>query len=88
MQWTAPTAGSVVIAGNFLGIDTSEATHTVAVTHNGAALKTWSVSTYKQKIKFNFAVAVKAGDTIAFQNITNNAYANLSIGLQATIKSQ
>ena len=88
VQWTAPITGSVIVTGNFLGIDTSEATHTVAVTHNGTALKTWSVGTYQQKIKFSFTVPVKAGDTVAFQNITNNAYANLSIGLQATIRLQ
>jgi len=88
VQWTSPIAGTVTVSGNFLGVDTNEATHNVAVTHNGVALKTWSVSAYQQKIKFKFTVAVSVGDTIAFQSLTNNDYSYLSTGLQAVIKTQ
>jgi hypothetical protein len=88
VQWTAPAAGKITIAGNFLGVDTNEATHNVAVTHNGAPLKTWAITTYKQEVKFHFNVTVAAGDTIAFKNITNNNYSYLSTGLHAIIQTQ
>lgn len=84
-QWTAPSAGSVEVTGNFLGVDTNEASHSVAILHNGTALKTFTMSAYQQESKFHLAFQVAAGDTISFASYTNG-WTNLSTGLQATIK--
>lgn len=88
VEWTAPSAGQAVIAGNFLGVDTNEASHSVAVLHNGTALKTFTISAYKQKSKFHLSVTVAVGDTITFSSYTPNAYSYLTTGLQAKITLQ
>lgn len=87
VQWTAPAAATVLVTGNFLGVDTSEASHAVAVLHNGVSLKSFTISQYQQKAKFKLKLAVAAGDTISFSS-TTSGYAYLSTGLQATITPQ
>ena len=87
VQWTAPAAATILVTGNFLGVDTSEASHAVAVLHNGVSVKNFTISQYQQKAKFTLKLAVAAGDTIGFASYTNG-YAYLSTGLQATITPQ
>jgi hypothetical protein len=88
VQWTAPSAGQVLVSGNFLGVDTNEASHTTAVLHNGVTLKTFTIATYQQKAKFHLTVTVAAGDTIGFASYTPGGYSYLTTGLQAKIAFQ
>ncbi len=88
VQWTSPIAGTVRITGNFLAVDTSEASHDVAIFQNGNAIWNGQITTYGMKLKFKLNVTVNVGDTIDFMNITNTQYHNLSTGLQAVIKTQ
>ena len=87
VQYTAPAAATLLVAGNFLGVDTSEASHTVAVLHNGTVLKSFTMAAYKQKSAFRLKVPVAAGDTISFASY-NNGFGYLSTGLQAKITPQ
>jgi hypothetical protein len=84
VQWTAPSAGTATITGNFMGVDTDEASHSVAVLHDGTALATYTVAHYQQKQKFRFTVAVQSGDTIGFANYAQG-WTYLTTGLQARI---
>ena len=86
--WTAASAGTVVVTGNFLGVDTSEASHKVAVLHNGTALKTFTIASYQQKAKFHLSLTVAAGDTIGFASYTPGQYSYLTTGLQVKIIPQ
>ena len=88
VEWTAPSPGKAVISGNFLGVDTNEASHSVGVLHNGASLKTFTISAYQQKAKFHLSVTVAAGDTITFSSFSPNGYAYLTTGLQVKITLQ
>jgi hypothetical protein len=89
VQWTAPSAGQAVISGRFLGVDTNEASHSVAVLHNGTALKSYTIAHYQQKAKFHLSVTVAAGDTISFISYTPGSnYGYLTTGLQAKITLQ
>ena len=83
--WTAASAGTVVVSGNFLGVDTNEASHMVAVLQNGVALKTFTIASYQQKVKFHLSLAVAAGDTIGFASYTPGQYAYLTTGLQVKV---
>jgi hypothetical protein len=87
LQWTAGASGTVLVDGNFIGVDTNEASHNVAVLHNGAVVKSYTISTYQQKEKFHLMIAVVTGDTISFVSYTNGA-SYLSTGLQAKITPQ
>lgn len=84
VQWTASSSGEVRVTGNFLGVDTNEQSHNVAVLHNGEAIKSFTIGQYQQKDAFALTVDVAARDTISFASYTNG-YAYLSTGLQAAI---
>jgi hypothetical protein len=84
VEWTAPTTGTFTVAGEFLGIDTHEASHPVAIEHNGSTIYSNTISAYQQTEPFNLTVTVAAGDTISFMADTNG-FEFLSTGLQATI---
>jgi len=85
VQWTAPSAGSVDVTGNFLAVDQDEASHTVAILHNTSTLKSYTISAYGQKEKFHLKVQVKNGDTISFVNYSGGQTDYLSTGLQAKL---
>jgi len=87
LQWTAVAAGTVLVHGNFLGVDTNEASHNLAILHNGTAVKSFTISAYQQEEKFHLMIPVAPGDTISFASYTNGA-TYLSTGLQATITPQ
>ncbi len=84
VQWTASSTGTVRVTGNFLGVDTNEQSHDVAVLHDGVAVKSFTIGQYQQQVPFAVTVDVAPGDTISFASYTNG-YAYLSTGLQAEI---
>ena len=49
LQWTAPAAGTYRVKGNFLGVDTNEASHPVAIVHNTTTLYSNTISSFNQK---------------------------------------
>ncbi len=86
VQWIAPAAGTYTIKGNFLGIDTSEVAHPVAVAHNGTSIYSNTISAYNQKEVFSLTQKVAKGDTISFV-VRTSVFNNLSTGLVARIIS-
>jgi hypothetical protein len=85
LQWTAPTAATIHVSGNFLGVANDEGSHNVAVLYNGTAIVTYTISHFQQKETFRLHLSVAPGDTIAFLSYTSNGGSALSTGLQAKI---
>lgn len=85
VQWTAPKSGSYAVVGSFLGDDSSELSHSVAVEHNGTSIYSNEIDAFEQVDAFSLTVAVHAGDTIDFV-VDTSAFHNLGTGLQVTIK--
>jgi MYXO-CTERM domain-containing protein len=87
--FTAPTAGSYSITGNFLAIDANEHDHAVGIFDNGNSIFSSTISSYGQSDGFSLNETLNAGDTIGFVVDTgyDGIYYNLSTGLAATISS-
>lgn len=90
VQWTAPSAGTYAVKGSFMSIDTyvaiNDASHPVAITHNGATVYSNTVAAYDQPDPFNLSIHVNAGDKVSFLvEPSPSTWTNLSTGLQATI---
>ena len=85
VRFTAPAAGSCVITGSFLGIDTSEQSHPVEIIDDGVAIFNSTISGYGQSEAFNLSESLKAGDVLDFDNLTGATWTNLSTGLAVTI---
>jgi hypothetical protein len=86
--FTAPSAGTYTISGNFLGIDTHGNSHPVTILDDGTVVWSGTISTYGQDDSFNFMETLKAGDTISFDVGTGSAgctYCFLSTGLNGTV---
>jgi hypothetical protein len=83
--FTAPTAGSYSINGNFLGIDGNEQAHPVAIFDNATPIFTSTISSLNQSDPFNLTETLNAGDTIGFAVDTGSVFFSLSTGLSATI---
>ncbi len=87
VRFTAATAGSYSIVGEFLGIDTSENSHPVEILDDGAVVFSGTIATYGQTNAFNLVESLHAGDVLDFENLTPGTFNNLSTGLAATITS-
>lgn len=85
VRFTTPSAGTYTIAGDFLGIDTGEHSHPVAITQNGVVLFSDTIAAYGQSDTFSFSESLKAGDVLNFEDLTGATYTNLSTGLGVTI---
>jgi hypothetical protein len=85
VRFTAPTAGSYSIVGDFVGVDTGVVSHAAAVLDNGTPIFTTTISTYNQSDPFNLNETLNAGDIVQFVVYTGSTYTNLSTGLAATI---
>ncbi len=86
--FTAPSAGTYTITGNFLGIDTGENSHPVEILDNGSILWKGTISSFGGKDSFNLSTTLGAGGTITFFVGTGSSgcfYCNLSTGLNGTI---
>jgi len=87
-RWTAPSAGTWKISGEFQGIDIFEKSHTVEIVENSNALllAPTIISAYGQTVNFSDTVSLAKGATIDFMvNYTTN-YNNLSTGFSAIIQ--
>jgi hypothetical protein len=86
--FTAPSAGSYTISGNFIGADTGQNSHPVEILDDGTVVFSSTISSYGGTESFDFSESLKAGDTIAFDVLTGSAgcsYCNLTTGIQGTI---
>jgi PEP-CTERM motif len=88
LRFTAPTASSYSITGDFLGIDLFEVAHPVEITVNGTIVFSNTISSDNQSAPFSLIVSLQKGDTVDFNNLTSPiTYAFLSTGLAATINT-
>ena len=88
VSWTAPSSGTFLIKGDFLGIDTGEHAHPVTISINGGAtLSTATISTYGESAPFKITQALSSGQVINFTVAGGSDYSNLSTGLKAVIRS-
>jgi hypothetical protein len=90
--FTAPSAGTYTITGNFLGIDTGENSHPVEILDNGTVVFSGTISSFGQDDPFSLSETLNAGGTISFFVGTGSLdsscyYCNLSTGLNGTITS-
>ena len=87
--FTAPSAGTYAITGNFLGIDVDENSPLVEVLDNGTVVWSGTLSSYNQNDLFNLSETLAAGGTITFEVATGTSgsctYCNLGTALDATI---
>jgi uncharacterized protein (TIGR03437 family) len=85
VRFTAPSAGQYTVTGDFLGIETQQASHPVEILVNGSSVMTSTLSAFNQKIPFSLTQTVKAGDTIDFVNVGSGAQLGYLTGVAATI---
>jgi hypothetical protein len=85
--FTATTAGTYSISGNFLGVDTSELSHLVEILDDGTVVFSGTIASYNQSDPFNLTETLAAGDTISFDSDTGSSWGNLSTGLDATVSN-
>jgi len=85
VRWTAPTAGSFEIKGDFLAVDTSQRIHPVAILSSGKQIYANTISSFGQQLGFDLTQKVTQGQTIDFVVSTGSACSFLSTGLKATI---
>jgi hypothetical protein len=87
--FTAPSASTYTIAGNFLGIDTLQNSHPVSILDNGLVVWSGTIASFGADDSFNFSETLKAGDTITFDVGTGTGgscfYCNLGTGLNGTV---
>jgi hypothetical protein len=90
VAFTAPAAGTYLIAGEFTGIDSGENLHPVQILDNGISIFSNTIGSPGQVDYFSLSEALNAGDKIDFEVLTGSNgcfYCNLSTGLGATITS-
>jgi uncharacterized protein (TIGR03437 family) len=85
VRFTAPSSGQYTVTGDFLGIETQQASHPVEILVNGSSVLMMTLSTFNQKLPFSFTQTVKAGDTIDFVNVGSSAQLGYLTGVTATI---
>jgi hypothetical protein len=85
VRFTAPATGAYSITGYFLGVDTSERSHSVTILDNGTSIFTGTIASYNQNDPFGLTETLAAGDTIDFESLTPGAFSNLGTGLSATV---
>lgn len=88
--FTAPSAGTYTVSGNFLGADTGQNSHPVTILANGGSVFSGTISSYLGSVPFSFSQALNAGGTLAFEVLTGSTgctYCNLTTAVRATITS-
>jgi hypothetical protein len=84
VTFTAPTTGTYVVSGSFLGINTSQAATNAIVASSSGFLFSQVIDAFDESISFNVTLKLTAGDTVQFQNF-NNFVGNTELGLAATV---
>jgi hypothetical protein len=69
VRFTVPSSGSYTVAGNFLGIEIAQVSHSVEILVNGAQTISGTIGAYNQSFTFNFSQTFRAGDTVDFVNV-------------------
>jgi hypothetical protein len=98
VRFTAQTAGTYNISGNFFGADDQTncsncASHPVLITDSvdGTIFGPQSIATFLQTYAFNLTETLSAGETVDFLADTGTngdcSFCNLSTGLEATISA-
>jgi hypothetical protein len=88
--FTAPSAGTYVISGNFIGADINQNSHPVEILDDGKVVFSSTISSFGGTESFDFSETLSPGDTIAFEVLTGSAgctYCYLTTGIQGTISS-
>ncbi len=85
VRFTAPSTGAYLIAGDFLGVNLFENSHTVQITDDGVIIFNGTISTYNQSDPFNFNLTLKAGDNLDFVSLTSGTGTYLGTGLAAAV---
>jgi len=86
--FTASSAGTYTITGNFLGIDTGENSHPVEILDDGTVIWKGTISSFGGKDSFNLSETLNKGGTLTFYvgtGSTGCSYCDLSTGLNGTI---
>lgn len=86
--FTAPSAGTYTIAGDFLGIDSVGNSHPVEVLDDGSIVFSGTISSYGQSDPFDLTETLAAGDTISFYVGTGSSgcsYCFLGTALDGTV---
>lgn len=87
VRFTAPGAGHYTIKGDFLGIDTNEASHPVEILQNGSSVFGGTISRYQQSVPFKLKLVLAAGDTVDFASVSGG-FSYESTGLATKITAQ
>jgi hypothetical protein len=85
VRFTAPTTATYTITGFFLGVDTSEVSHSVTILNNGSSIFSGTIATYNQNDPFSLTQTLAAGATLDFESLTPGTASDLGTGLSATI---
>ena len=85
VRFTASAAGTYTITGYFLGVDTSEVSHGVAILDNSANVFSGTIASYAQKDMFSLTETLGVGGTLDFESLTPGTPYNLGTGLAVTI---
>ena len=85
VRFSAPSSGTFVVKGSFLGIDVGENSHAVAIDVNGVPTFGTTINSYGQLARFNLNLTLAMGDTVDFIVETGPSCFDLSTGLTATI---
>jgi hypothetical protein len=88
VAFTAPSAGTYTITGNFLGIDSDENSHPVEILDNGVGVWNGTISQFGQDDPFSLVETLNSGGIITFEVGTGSAgcsYCDLSTGLDGVI---
>lgn len=64
--FTASSAGTYTITGNFLGIDTGENSHPVEILDDGTVIWKGTISSFGGKDSFNLSETLNKGGTLTF----------------------
>ena len=87
VRFTAVSAATYTITGNFMGIDIYERSHPVEIIDNGVVIFAGTIAGYGQNDAFNLTRSLNAGDVLDFESLTGATYTYLSTGLAVTIAS-
>jgi len=93
ITFTAPSAGTYSVSGNFLGVDVNENSLLIEILDNGSVAWSGTLTSYEQDEPFNFSESLNTGGTITFEVAEGTGtyggcvYCYLGTGLDASISA-
>ena len=85
VRFTAPTTSTYTITGYFLGLDTGEVSHSVAILDNGSNIFSGTIASYGQNDAFSLTETLATGATLDFESLTPGTAYHLGTGLSVTV---